>query len=40
MGREAKVAKDRVCKKCEKVFLVDAQGIKDHASWCEGKKEA
>ena len=38
MGREAKVQKERVCRKCGEKFLVDAQGIKNHASWCEVKK--
>jgi hypothetical protein len=34
MGREAKIAKDRVCKTCKETFFVDAQGIKDHSKWC------
>lgn len=34
MGRESKMRKDRVCKSCEKIFVSDAKGIREHAQTC------
>ena len=35
MARESKVTKERVCRHCERTFLMTAKEIKGHAALCQ-----